>query len=113
MPAKKTMTDIEKFVGMVASKQKWKLHPDATFLNMLLEGLMTNFNRYGYPSCPCRSASGVREKDADIVCPCAYCVPDQKEFGHCYCGLYLTEKFAKTGKKPKPIPERRPLEKDT
>ncbi len=97
---------------MVASKQGWVLHPDKKFLDMLVDGLMTNFNRYGYFSCPCRSASGVKERDADIVCPCAYCVPDQQEYGHCYCGLYMTKEFAATGKKPQPLPERRPEEKD-
>nr|MDO8083205.1 ferredoxin-thioredoxin reductase catalytic domain-containing protein [Candidatus Sigynarchaeum springense] len=113
MPGKKTKENVVTFVTMTATKQNWKLHPDKEFLDMLIDGLMTNYNRYAYFSCPCRAASGVREKDSDIICPCAYCVPDQKKYGHCYCGLYLTPEFAKTGKKPKPIPERRPPEKDT
>ena len=104
----KTLEDTRKFISMVADKQGWKLNPDKEFVQMLVEGLTTNFNRYGYPSCPCRDATGVREKDKDIICPCAYCRPDQKEYGHCYCGLYLTPEFAATGKIPKAIPERRP-----
>nr|MDO8110236.1 ferredoxin-thioredoxin reductase catalytic domain-containing protein [Candidatus Sigynarchaeota archaeon] len=110
--AKKTKDHVAEFITSVANHKKWILHPDKEFLDMLVDGLMTNYNRYGYFSCPCRAAAGVRGKDADIICPCAYCVPDQKEYGHCYCGLYCTPAFIKKGGKPKPIPERRPLEKD-
>ena len=107
----KTVADTEKFVSMVAKKQGWELHPDKEFLKMLYEGLTENWNRYGYYSCPCRDASGDKEKDKDMCCPCDYCVPDQEEFGHCYCGLYITKKYAATGKIPGYIPERRPEEK--
>ncbi len=104
---KKTMEDARKFVEMVAEHKGWKLHPEEEFLEMLIEGLMVNYNRYGYFSCPCRDADGDREKDKDIICPCDYCVPDQKEYGHCYCGLYLTPEFSEKGKVPQAIPERR------
>ncbi|MGC9779889.1 MAG: ferredoxin:thioredoxin reductase [Candidatus Heimdallarchaeota archaeon] len=107
----KTKEDVRKFVEMVAEKQGWHLHPDKEFLDMLIEGLMTNFNRFGYFGCPCRLLEGDREKDKDLLCPCDYCKPDQEEFGHCYCGLYLTEEFFKTGKMPDGIPERRPIER--
>jgi ferredoxin-thioredoxin reductase catalytic subunit len=96
---------------MTAEKQGWVVNPDEEFVDLLYEGFITNFNRYGYFSCPCRAASGVREKDADIVCPCAYARPDQADFGYCYCGLYLTPEFAETGEKPKPIDDRRNEEK--
>ena len=42
----------------------------------LLRALMVNKDRYGYMSCPCRLASGEREKDKDIICPCVYREPD-------------------------------------
>jgi ferredoxin-thioredoxin reductase catalytic chain len=112
--ATKTKEDVYKFVQMTSEHKNWKLHPDEMFLDVLVEGLMINYNRYGYFSCPCRSAAGERTKDQDIICPCAYCVPDQEEFGHCYCGLYSTLEFAENGGGiPKPIPERRPEEMDT
>lgn len=114
MPAPKkakTKEEVKTFVEMVAKKQSWYLHPDKKFLEMLIEGLMTNYNTHGYFGCPCRLLDGDREKDKDILCPCDYCVPDQQEFGHCYCGLYCTPKFHATGKKPEGIPERRPREK--
>ncbi len=105
---KKTEADAEKFVTMVAEKQGWVLNPDKEFLAIIIEGLTTNFNRYGYFACPCRDHDGEREKDKDLICPCDYCVPDQAEYGHCYCGLYLTREFAASGDIPSSIPERRP-----
>ena len=77
----------------------------------LLEGLITNKERYGYMACPCRLASGDREKDRDIICPCAYREPDVKDFGSCYCNLYVSREWNE-GRVPHVyIPERRPPEK--
>jgi ferredoxin-thioredoxin reductase catalytic subunit len=89
----------------------YHLNPDPDFLKDLLEGLKKNEERYGYPSCPCRLASGKFEFDRDIICPCDYRDPDVAEFGACYCALYV-RKDVFEGKAPiQPVPERRPLEK--
>ena len=50
----------------------------------LLNGLLVNRGRYGYMCCPCRLASGNREWDRDIICPCAYRDEDIREYGRCY-----------------------------
>jgi len=77
----------------------------------LLEGLLENKRRYGYMACPCRLASGDRKKDEDILCPCVYREADVKDFGSCYCNLYVTEAW-NDGKTPHEyVPERRPPEK--
>jgi len=87
------------------------LNPNPDFLKDLLEGLKRNEERYGYPSCPCRLASGKFEFDRDIICPCDYRDPDVEEYGACYCALYV-RKDVYEGKTPLlPVPERRPLEK--
>ena len=87
------------------------LNPDPDFLKDLLEGLKQNEERYGYPSCPCRLASGKFEFDRDIICPCDYRDPDIVEYGTCYCALYVRKDLFE-GKTPiLPVPERRPLEK--
>lgn len=77
----------------------------------IIKGLITNKNRYGYLACPCRLASGERDEDKDIICPCVYREPDVKEFGTCYCHLYVdeTRKDDETISKIK-VPERRPKE---
>lgn len=94
-----------------ATRSRMHLCPDPKMLQDLLEGLVENEERYGYPSCPCRIASGELEKDVDIICPCYYRDPDVEEFGQCYCSLYVSDAVYE-GKEPiRSIPERRPVEK--
>ena len=77
----------------------------------LMEALLVNKERYGYMSCPCRLSSGDKNQDADIICPCVYRKEDIKEFGSCYCNLYVTKEWNE-GKIPHEyVPERRPPEK--
>ncbi|MFP4033394.1 MAG: ferredoxin-thioredoxin reductase catalytic domain-containing protein [Desulfococcaceae bacterium] len=77
----------------------------------LLEGLLQNKERYGYMACPCRLASGDRESDKDIVCPCVYRAPDVAEYGSCYCNLYVSEEWNEGKISHEYVPERRPPEK--
>jgi ferredoxin-thioredoxin reductase catalytic subunit len=111
MPKKqKTTEDARTFVTRVAEHNGWKLNPDKDFLEDLMVGLRDNYNRYGYFLCPCRDGTGEREKDRDIICPCDYNLPDQKDYGHCYCALYFRKDYFEAGGKPRSIPERRPEE---
>jgi len=73
----------------------------------LLRALMTNKDRYGYMSCPCRLAAGEREKDKDILCPCVYREPDVEEFGSCYCNLYVSKAWNEGTIEHILVPERR------
>lgn len=85
------------------------LTTDQSLLNDLFSGLKENEERYGYPSCPCRIASGNFEVDRDIICPCDYRDPDVEEFGVCYCSLYVNKDVFEGKKNAEPIPERRQL----
>jgi len=87
------------------------LNPDQDFLNDLFEGLKKNEERYGYPSCPCRLASGRFELDRDIICPCDYRDPDVAQYGCCYCALYVRKDVFEGKTLIQTIPERRPKEK--
>lgn len=91
-----------------AAASGYRINPDREFVISLAEGLITNQERYGYQACPCRLASGVREEDLDIVCPCDYRDADLNEYGACYCALYVTEEVAAGKKKLSSIPDRRP-----
>ncbi len=77
----------------------------------LLESLLVNKERYGYMVCPCRLASGDREADKDIICPCVYREPDVAEFGSCYCNLYVSREWNQGTISREYVPERRPPEK--
>jgi len=108
------MMDTQKLYEMLKKVQEPKgyfFNNDMEKVYELLQGLLVNKERYGYMACPCRLASGNREKDRDIVCPCEYRAPDVKEFGTCYCSLYVSTDWNE-GKIPHEyVPERRPPEK--
>jgi len=84
---------------------------DRERVNDILEGLLTNKERYGYMSCPCRLASGDRQKDKDIICPCAYREQDVAEYGSCYCNLYVSREWNEGEIPHDYVPERRPADK--
>jgi ferredoxin-thioredoxin reductase catalytic subunit len=87
------------------------LNPDKGFLKNLVDGLLINEERYRYPSCPCRLSSGNLDFDRDIICPCDYRDQDIEEYGYCYCALFVNKNIFDGNTTVKPIPERRPLEK--
>ena len=62
----------------------YHLNPDVEFTKELVKGLLTNEKRYGYRACPCRLASGNKNDDLDIICPCDYRDPDLTDFDTCY-----------------------------
>ena len=74
----------------------------------LVKGLITNRERYGYMCCPCRMAKEDIEADRDIICPCDYREPDVKEFGSCFCALYVSADWNSGRLTPQEVPERRP-----
>lgn len=86
----------------------YHLNPDVGFTKGLIKGLIVNERRYGYWACPCRLASGTREEDLDIICPCDYRDPDLLDYNACYCALYVSEAALKGSGKIESIPERRP-----
>jgi len=108
------MNEAEKLRETLRSIQELKgyfFNGDGDRVLELMEALLLNRKRYGYMCCPCRLASGNREKDRDILCPCAYREADVKEYGSCYCNLYVSREWNE-GKIPREyVPERRPPEK--
>lgn len=98
------------YVKKDAEENGYHVCPDDELLDNLIEGLVENNNRYGYPSCPCREGAGVKTYDSDIVCPCEYRDADVEEHGMCYCGLFVSKEVAEDPSKLGPIPERRPPE---
>ena len=62
----------------------YRLNPDVSFTRDLVKGIITNEKRYGYWACPCRLASGDKQRDLDIICPCDYRDADLADYGSCY-----------------------------
>jgi ferredoxin-thioredoxin reductase catalytic chain len=108
------MMDVEQLHKALKKAQEAKgyyFNQDRTRTLELLESLLKNKERYGYMSCPCRLASGNRERDADIICPCAYREADVAEYGSCYCNLYVSREWNEGKIEHRYVPERRPPEK--
>jgi ferredoxin-thioredoxin reductase catalytic subunit len=106
--------EVEQLYEMLRKMQEPKgyfFSRDKEWVLDILRGLITNKERYGYMSCPCRLASGDREKDKDIICPCVYRAPDVEEYGSCYCNLYVSKEWNEDKIPHVYVPERRPPEK--
>jgi ferredoxin-thioredoxin reductase catalytic subunit len=106
--------EVEKLYEMLKKIQEPKgyyFNIDKKRVVELLDALITNKDRYGYMACPCRLASGIKENDGDIICPCVYRKPDVEEFGSCFCNLYVSTEWNQKKIPHEYVPERRPPEK--
>lgn len=108
MPTQEAIDTLYERLDAEAQASGYHLNPDVEFTKALAESLLVNEDRYGYRACPCRLASGVKQEDLDIICPCDYRDADLDEYGACYCALYVSGEFARGEAEPNPIPERRP-----
>ena len=108
------MNKIEQLYETLKKSQESKgiyFNKDRDLVFELLESLVKNRERYGYMACPCRLASGDKDADKDIICPCEYRQADLEEYGACFCGLYISEKLNTKKMQSHYVPERRPPEK--
>lgn len=108
----KDITRLYKRLEKDAESSGYYLNPDVGFIKDLVKSLIFNDNRYGYWACPCRLASGSKDNDLDIICPCDYRDADLNEYGSCYCALYVSQEIKNGSRPPEPIPERRPNEEE-
>mgnify|MGYP001112075113 CR=1 FL=1 len=108
------MKTAEELYEMLKKSQEAKgyyFNKDNDLVMELLRALLLNRDRYGYMCCPCRLASGSREHDRDIICPCMYREDDVREYGSCYCALYVSKEWNEGFLENTYVPERRPEEK--
>ena len=107
------MNESEKLYNMLKSVQEPKgyyFSNDRGRVFELLDALLLNKEKHGYMCCPCRLSSGDRKRDQDIICPCVYREEDVKEYGSCYCNLYVTKDWNEGKVDHTYVPERRPAE---
>lgn len=107
------MTDKERVARRVeelrtdAAERGYHLNPDEEMVYDLVDGLLTNQDRYGMEICPCRLLAGKPENNLDIVCPCDYRDVDIAENGACFCALYVSPETIKKGAPVSQVAERR------
>lgn len=106
-----TAAKLYETLAKVQEPKGFFFNKDKEMTMSLLENLLITKERYGYMACPCRLANGAYEADRDIVCPCVYREEDVKEYGACFCGLYVTKAWNDGDIEHEVVPERRPPEK--
>lgn len=53
-------------------------------------GVLENMKNKGLKYCPCRITTGDQDKDLKLICPCNFLAQQTwKEFGECWCGLFV------------------------
>jgi ferredoxin-thioredoxin reductase catalytic subunit len=71
----------------------FELNPDAEHVGKIIDGVLTNEEKYGLKLCPCRVRDGSREKDLELLCPCNFFTHKTwEEKGQCWCGLIVKTK---------------------
>ncbi|MBW1814305.1 MAG: ferredoxin:thioredoxin reductase [Deltaproteobacteria bacterium] len=103
--------ELYKNLKKIQEPKGYFFNKDKEMVFELLKGLIENKERYGYMVCPCRLSSGERDNDKDIICPCVYRESDVKEYGSCYCNLYVSTDWNEDKTPHEYVPERRPPEK--
>lgn len=106
-----TAADLHQMLKPIQEARGYHFNADHNMTLELLGSLLETRGRYGYMACPCRLANGTREDDQDIICPCVYREADVKEFGSCFCNLYVSKEWNEGTIPHHSVPERRPPEK--
>jgi ferredoxin-thioredoxin reductase catalytic subunit len=103
--------ELYEMLKKVQEPKGYFFNKDKDWVLTILQDLLINKGRYGYTSCPCRLAAGNRKNDQDIICPCIYRPQDVKEYGSCYCNLYVSREWNEDKIPHTYVPERRPSDK--
>lgn len=89
MDSKKINKLISQWDKFAKSNKIFKLNPDQEWVKSLALGVLNNEKNHGFKYCPCRLASGDKEKDLALICPCNFFIQDTwKKKGECWCGLF-------------------------
>jgi len=73
----------------------FKLNPDKSHIDFIVQGVLQNEKKYGFKLCPCRLRDGTRERDLELICPCNFKThetwlnPKQGMQQMCWCGLFV------------------------
>jgi ferredoxin-thioredoxin reductase catalytic subunit len=81
--------ELLEFCKKYAARSGFALNPNSKIVMLVIRGLLENERKYGFRYCPCRVISGNKEKDAKIVCPCAWHKQEINKKGSCLCGLFV------------------------
>jgi ferredoxin-thioredoxin reductase catalytic subunit len=75
-----------------ADKKGYKLNPDKEMLDIIIDGLAKNQEKYGKRYCPCRILTDDEEENKKIICPCVFHEEEIELNGMCHCALFFKGK---------------------
>lgn len=110
-PTQEEVDKLHEQIRKIQEPKGYQFNKDYEYTCPLLEQLLVTRARYGYMACPCRYANGTYELDKDIICPCTYRADDVKEYGACFCGLYVNAEWNEDKIAHEYVPDRRPPDK--
>jgi ferredoxin-thioredoxin reductase catalytic subunit len=80
------------FTGRQEEPEKFRINPDSERVRLLAEGVLNNEDNHGFKYCPCRLASGNKEVDVRLICPCNFKLQETWEKGgECWCSLFIKD----------------------
>jgi ferredoxin-thioredoxin reductase catalytic chain len=74
-----------------AKENGFKLNPNAKVVEGIVKGLLVREEKFGERYCPCRRATGDKEEDKKIICPCIYHKEEIEKDGQCQCSLFIKD----------------------
>lgn len=72
-----------------AKAHGFKVNPDSKIAENVVRALLLREEALGERYCPCRKATGNKEEDKKIICPCVYHKDEIEKDGHCHCNLFV------------------------
>lgn len=88
MSFEETRKKVELFVNKYALKSGYKLNQDKKSLDLIINGLSKQKEKYGFQYCPCRIITFNKEFDKNLICPCKQHIKDIENNGMCHCYLF-------------------------
>jgi len=88
-PEKGKYDKMREFAKKYAEKACYELNPDQEIVDMIIQGLVTNKEKYGRQYCPCRSVTGDKDEDRKKICPCHWHKREIERDGMCHCQLFV------------------------
>ena len=71
-------------------KNDFRLNPDRSHVDGVIEGVLENEKKHMLKLCPCRLRDGTGKRDLELLCPCNFRIQETWEReGRCWCGLFF------------------------
>lgn len=85
---RKNIKESSKWMGKYAKAKGIVVNPNKMYLTNLKIWIAENEEIYGQRICPCFEATGDKNMDRELLCPCSFAAQDIEDHGTCHCNLF-------------------------